>query len=288
MCAKMGAMALLEFCKSLFWHHGGRRWVAMSGPSALLWLSSLVASRIGINCTDALYFLVKPQWWTWALAVSAGLLLASYLAWREQYTLNKSLVDGRPRIVLADYPIERLGVDYQISLPANIDPPAPERILHLIYTSLRVRVANEPIVNTPNANTKVNARVSFWNERNERVCVIDGRWADSVRPRERDQSQDFVEYLSAPFPVGSYRSLDLMFIRPNENYCVAVNYDSFDHSYPPYFEVPGRQLHGLIKVVAELNGTNVKSRITLQVDCNTMTHVGSVQIEDFMPRISGG
>jgi hypothetical protein len=269
-----------RFLKALFWEHGGRRWVAVSGPSLFLGAASVVAGWCGIDSRTAFYFLVRPLWWTWGLAVLMGVLIAAYLAWKEQYQLNKSLIEGGPRIVLAEDPIERSGFVFQTPLPAI--PPSPERFCNLIYTALRVKVGNEPIVNTLDANTRVNARVGFYNRRNERVCVMDGRWADSPQPRDRDRSQDYVDHLSAPFPVGAFRSLDLMFIRPDETHCIAVNNDSFVYEK---LEAPGRRLTGIITVVVDLNGTNVKSRITFNVNCETMTTVGSVGAEDLMPRL---
>lgn len=157
------------------------------------------------------------------------------------------------------------------------------KVFTLTYTALRIRVGNVPDVNTQDASTKINARVKFYNEHGERVCLMDGRWADSPQPRQRDPSKDYVDYLSAPFPVGAFRSLDLLFIRPEETHCVAVNNDSFGYRD---LEAPGRSLESIITVVVEMNGPNVKSKITFKVNCENMTPVGNVEIEDLMPRLS--
>jgi hypothetical protein len=39
-------------------------------------------------------------------------------------------------------------------------------------------------------------------------------------------------------------------------------------------------------VVVEMNGTNVKSKLTFKVNCEDMTLIGSVNIEDLMPGAS--
>jgi hypothetical protein len=152
------------------------------------------------------------------LAAMAGVLIASYLSWLEQYSLNKILSDGRPRIVLAEDPIDRSGFRFDVP----IEKTSPPRFKTLIYTALRLRVGNQPVVNTKDAHTRVNAIASFFNDRGERLCIMDGRWADSPQPNQRDPAQDYVDSLSSPFPPGAFRSLDLLFIRPNETHLHCV------------------------------------------------------------------
>lgn len=40
-----------------------------------------------------------PQWWAWVLAITGGLFLASWSAWHEQFTVNRTLY-GRPDVSL--------------------------------------------------------------------------------------------------------------------------------------------------------------------------------------------
>jgi hypothetical protein len=87
-----------QFIKAMFWH-GGRRWVATAVPPVILTAVQFGFSTFAWPLPLKLEFLRNIQWWTWGLATLFGLLVASYLTWREQYLLNKELV-GRPDVTV--------------------------------------------------------------------------------------------------------------------------------------------------------------------------------------------
>lgn len=143
----------------------------------------------------------QPSWEVWTLSVMTGFAIAQFLAWREHFGKHRELVEGFPQIVLAERSVEiepfavRIRVDPDIAY--TLGP----------YCALRVRVGNRPLVNTDKSSTNVNARISFYDPDDQRLCVMDGRWADSPQLTERDAARDYVAELAAPFPAGAERSL---------------------------------------------------------------------------------
>jgi hypothetical protein len=102
-----------EFLLSLFWRHGGRRWIVISGPSVLLGMySGLVrfpAVQRPINLPKG-SVIWEPNRWAWTVTILVGLLVATYLAWREEHdkanklsiNLEKELenLSGCPQVLL--------------------------------------------------------------------------------------------------------------------------------------------------------------------------------------------
>jgi hypothetical protein len=199
----------------------------------------------------------SPPPWSWAFSIATGFGLVGTIAWYDQFRKNKALTEGFPKIALADQPIEVAPFAVLLLAPRVEGPRFP--IAN--YTALRLRVRNNPLVNTERASTRVNARVSFFDDSGGRLVVMDGRWADSTQMAERDVQQDYVESQAVPFPVGSERSLDLMFKRPGEQDCIALNNDNFTGGSPD-LGMQGRTLNGVVLVKVELNGTYVKTTIT--------------------------
>src|SRR5262245_58097608 len=94
------------FLQALFWH-GGRRWLALGIPNFIVFGLTLTNHFLVPLPSDlALAFLWNPSWWVWVLASSTGVLVAAYLAWREQFRTNRTLTRGMPKIVLADPRVE--------------------------------------------------------------------------------------------------------------------------------------------------------------------------------------
>jgi|SRR5579862_2431928 len=81
---------VLRFAGAIFWN-GTRRYVAVTGPSIVLGTVALMLSQGSPTW--------KPEWWMWTLAALCGLVIASYLAWREQFLAILELV-GRPELTL--------------------------------------------------------------------------------------------------------------------------------------------------------------------------------------------
>ena len=219
------------------------------------------------------------------MSIAAGLLVASYLAWLEQFKFSKSLTEGFPLIVLAEQPIETAPFVVQSKIPTGSVFGGHPAIFNVgTYTALRLRVGNRPVVNTDRGSTRINARVSFFDDTGARLVLMDGRWAESPQMGERSVSQDYVESLSVPFPVGAERSLDIAFQRPGEKQSVAVNNDNFRYEK---LEMPGRGLEGVVTVVVELNGHYVKTLITFKMSCEKLGAVGNVKLENKMPQVRG-
>lgn len=88
-----------KFLQAIFWH-GGRRWLCTTGPSIIVAVATLInlyLEPLPQNMLAA--FIWTPKWWTWGLAILSGVLLATYLAWREQYLTTLEL-NGRPNVIL--------------------------------------------------------------------------------------------------------------------------------------------------------------------------------------------
>jgi hypothetical protein len=90
-----GMAAFGTFLKAVLWQHGGRRALVMTVPSLLLGAVALAGYFYPALSLQGRVF----PWWSWALAISVGLLLASYSAWHEQFSINKKLYD-RPDVTL--------------------------------------------------------------------------------------------------------------------------------------------------------------------------------------------
>jgi hypothetical protein len=207
------------------------------------------------------------------------------LAWLEQFKFNKSLTGAFPLIVLAEQPIEIAPFAVRLMVPTGNAFSGPPAVFNVgNYKALRLRVGNKPQINTNKAYTRINAKISFFNERGARLVVMDGRWAESPQLTERNAAEDYVESLAAPFPIGAERSLDLVLQRPGENYCVAVNNDNFRNNRQD-LGMPGRDLSGIVRVLVELNGPNVKTRVVFKFSCSDMSPIGEVEIKDEMPRL---
>jgi hypothetical protein len=95
-------------------------------------------------------------------------------------------------------------------------------------STLRLNLVNSPIAPTTEAAaTGVRADLAFYTSKGERLFRLDGRWADSPQPAERDRAQDIVTTLLAvDFPIGQTRPLDIAFKAPRDA-CYAVNNDNF-------------------------------------------------------------
>ncbi len=255
---------------------GNRRYVALAGPSILVGISRWLAPII---LPQQLAESWSPPGWLWWDGALLGLLLAMIAAWDEQAKKNKLLAETGPRIVLAEHPIETAPFDVTVNQQTATRGVVTIPIARG-YTALRVRMTNQPLVNTERGNTRLYARVSFFDSEGNRLIVMDGRWSDSVQMAHRDITRDYVEELSAPFSVGPHRSLDICFQRPGEDFCVAVNNDNFNNAY---LAMPGRELRGIVSVAVELSGQNVSSTINFSLDCATISEVGEITITDNMP-----
>jgi hypothetical protein len=150
------------------------------------------------------------------------------------------------------------------------------------YRALRLRVENRPSVNTDKASTRVSAKITFYDESGKRLMKMDGRWTDSPQPAHRNESKDCVESLAVVFEPRAERSLDLLFKRPGEQHCVALNGDNLT-SGAQNLDMPGRSLNGIVTAKVELNGIHVMSEITFKISCTEPSLVGSVVIENKMP-----
>jgi hypothetical protein len=253
------------FLKSLVWEHGGRRWIAMSGPSALLWMAGTVAGWFGIHGT--------AQWWTWGLAILSGILIASYLAWHEQFTKNRDLTIGSPRLVLADPPVEIVPFALRETVEQEpttfwytLQPEGKPR-----GTALRLRICNQPVGRSETCIAQAAlAKVSYYSD-GKRVDERDGRWADAPQMADRDQSRDFVANdLPVRFPIGSTRSLDIV-ATINGRPCIAISNDSFVNGNGN-LEIPGKpQLRGVVDISVQLDGVNINTTVRFSIDCDTFS-----------------
>src|SRR5207245_2133202 len=124
-------------------------------------------------------------------------------------------------------PIEVAPFEVGMLVPVRNSPPV--RFPGPSYTALRLRLRNQPRINVESAVARqVSAVVRFYDVAGNSLFSMDGRWADSPQPSERDPSQDYVATsLAVPFPLGLARSLDLVFKRPGEATCIAINNDNF-------------------------------------------------------------
>jgi hypothetical protein len=223
----------------------------MTGPSILIGLIKLTASRLGINASDsAFYFLVNPEWWAWGLAISIGILIASCLVWYEQFDKNRKLTLGSPKLVLAENPIEI------VPFPVNLRHEG--RSVRIgAGMALRLRISNQP---TARAETciaqSVIAKISYYSA-GSRVDLRDGRWADSPQMADRDPSRDFAATaLPADFGIGVSRSLDIMATVNGRQY-IAMSNDNFITA-DENLEIPGKPpLTGIIDVCVQLDGINI-------------------------------
>jgi hypothetical protein len=169
----------------------------------------------------------KVENWIYFAIAGLAIFVAGFQAWMEQFKLNRALCDGFPRIVLAENPIEVAPFAVQVPVSHPNVLPGGMRVQIATYTALRLRIGNKPEVNTPSASSRINAKISFYNDAGSRLAILDGRFADTPQETERDRTKDYVESLSVGFPVGAERSLDIAFKRPGEMIAVAFNNDNF-------------------------------------------------------------
>jgi hypothetical protein len=262
-----------EYFKAVFLK---RRALLMTLPPILVkvaqWLVNQMARPAGDLKTAHLW---EPSWEVWTIALMVGFAIAQFFAWREYFEKHRELVEGFPQIILAERAIE---VE-----PFFVRVRADRDTIYTLgpYRALRVRIGNRPLVNTEKSTTNVNARINFYDQAGQRLCVMDGRWADSPQLSERDAARDYVAELAAPFPAGAERSIDVMFQRPGESKCVAVNNDNFRGATD--LSMPGRDLNGIVRIVIELNGVYVKSRIFFSVSCDDLRVLEEAKIENDMP-----
>lgn len=88
-----------KFVQAILWQ-GNRRWIVTS-PSALVAVTSLINNYlIPLPSNIAVAFIWQPKWWTWGLSILFGIVVVSYLAWREQFLTARELA-GRPDLTLS-------------------------------------------------------------------------------------------------------------------------------------------------------------------------------------------
>src|SRR5712671_7430871 len=215
-----------------------KHWVNwMSGlVGVLLWIGGFIANMQGWPEWSKLSF--------WA-GGSVALLFSFYSVWREERVRVVALekrVKGLPKLKLAESGFHR------DAFSRFTDPPNQET-----YSCLRLRIVNDPDESTPESVAKgIRADISFFGEDDARLLLIDGRWSDSAQPHAQKPELGIVPYLTAEFPIGQSRNLDLVAKRFGERCCFAVNNDSFRfaHMQNPDFRLPP----GITKCRVRLRG----------------------------------
>jgi len=239
------------------------------------WLSAMFATWVGrmaagVSVLLAIGGATAPVLgWTWwpytSLWIAAGfcIVMASYDIWIAEHKHRISLeakVSGFPRLRLAPDAIrpESFTIRYGTTSDGRI-------VIGPTYTALRLRLTNDPPHNTPDSYARgVRASVSFWNPlTGDRLLFVDGRWADSTQPSQRDVNRDITEILAVDFPVGQSRSLDLLIKYPEDEYCYAMNNDSYE--VPDLRNNNLRLPKGILRIVVRVQAPYVDCTITAEV-----------------------
>ena len=153
---------------------------------------------------------------------------AAYLVWSKERKERQRLADQ-----IHAYPLLQIAPDgfHKDTFSLFHLLPAGQRVLadQSAFSVLRLRVINNPSFPARDSVAEqVRATIEFYTPTGERLATMDGRWADSPKQIERDQSVDFVtSILTVCIPIGQARDLDTVFKHPNEEECDAVNNDNF-------------------------------------------------------------
>jgi hypothetical protein len=176
-----------------------------------------------------LAFMLKEAWMKTTSATFAALCLvaATFLVWereKEQVETLEARFKGLPFIRLAPEGF------YADTRPLQINEtiaPTGEVVRFQLkeMRCVRARFVNDPVVPTPDgvANDVVGT-VEFFDASGERLCFMDGRWADTDQPQPGTST---VQLLAVNIPIGQTREMDIAFKFPDDEDCYGVNNDSY-------------------------------------------------------------
>ncbi len=180
--------------------------------------------------------MVFPQSFYWAIAIVA-FFVACYRAWESEYSARERLEEfvlGFPRLCFSPKGAFLQSFDVLLWGPGregNLIPMGVSATLQGLYLS----VVNDPVTTGEQSIAKsVTAAIEFYEPQGDLLLAMDGRWSESPQPANRDRSKDFVaDILPADFNIGATRNLDIACKAQNEEYCFALNNDSFAKGHDP-------------------------------------------------------
>jgi hypothetical protein len=130
----------------------------------------------------------------------------------------KELTDAGPNIVLREP-----GARHIENIPLN-----DGHVVILTAQFIKVRFVNKPAKNSSNAIAHdVSAKIKFFNENEELVLEMDGRWDDKDQPTLRHFTQSQRDLLLTDFAIEEERNLDIAFMDSSTGQFVAFNNDNY-------------------------------------------------------------
>jgi len=191
----------------------------------------------------------------WFILGMLCLLIASYMAWRDEHKtvieLTNRLAEienAKPILKWADNPFRT--DDVRLSMPPTLDHVSP---------FLAARFQNYPRVGKENNEAfNVSAKITFYEQGSDKeMLTITGRWVESTQPSRLDPYGDHTDLPKTTFGVGEERTLDIAYLDPVANCCSAWNNDNY--KYPGY-SYSGHHLKGrAFRVRVRLLGPSVDS-----------------------------
>jgi hypothetical protein len=88
---------LPRFVKALL-SHGNRRWIVLAAPSVFIGGLQWVVNQLPFKPYAWILAMFPVKWWAWWITGLASIVIASFLAWREQVSEAESIA-GRPEII---------------------------------------------------------------------------------------------------------------------------------------------------------------------------------------------
>jgi hypothetical protein len=239
----------------------------ISGP--VLALVAIVAVFVNARyANDATATATVAKYVAWITGGISVLLIfvAQYEAWsteRDKYEVESKklerLENEKPRLVLKEP-----GAIHCETVSQRFWDVNGRIVKERIDTFLKVRFINDPELSVPSSKANgVTASISYYRcSDNALLLSLDGRWAESTQPSGIPPLESTVHLLSASFPQGQQRSLDIAFRDGESGKYYAWNNDNYK-AIDQFFVYPGHLLEGdRFRVEIRLRGDWIDKRVS--------------------------
>ncbi len=127
------------------------------------------------------------------------------------------------------------------------------RVVVLTAHFIKVRFVNRPTRNSPMSIAReVSAKIKFFDENDQLVLEMDGRWDDSDQPTLRHHTLTRRDLLLTEFGIEGEHNLDIAFLDPKTNEFVAFNNDNYNYQAfrKPEHILRGRKFRAEMRLIA--------------------------------------